>query len=198
MVSELNVKELVVSDGTASFMRAELGLDFKAAGPVLRKDVGKVKGLLQGLDAGSAATAAAEHAAGGEVSIPGWPDALPASIFVRNEVAGEGVEVAADGGLTVALDTDLDEALIREGLVRDLVRQIQLLRKETGLDVSDRIRLGLSTESAELSAGVAEHGESLADEVLATELIDGAIADADGDDSWEIQGHAIRVWLARA
>ena len=51
--------------------------------------------------------------------------------------------MASEGGITVALDLELDDALRREGLARELVRLVQDARKAAGLDVSDRIELGV-------------------------------------------------------
>jgi isoleucyl-tRNA synthetase len=52
-----------------------------------------------------------------------------------------GLSVASDGALTVALDITLDDALIQEGIARELVSRIQTLRKESGFEVTDRIDL---------------------------------------------------------
>jgi isoleucyl-tRNA synthetase len=52
-----------------------------------------------------------------------------------------GLSVASEGGLTVALDIALDDELLKEGMARELVSRIQTLRKESGLEVTDRIEL---------------------------------------------------------
>ena len=195
--SELNVKELEIVDGTADFMRASLGLDFAVAGRALRKDVGKVKALLGGLDDDVQATIAAVQATGADVQLPGWDTPLPANIFSRKEVAGEGVEVSAADGITVALDTELDDALRQEGLVRDLVRKIQVLRKESGLDVSDRIRLSLVTEESDLVAGITQYESLISQEVLAIDLARETLADSLACEDWEIMGRKVQVALSR-
>ena len=66
------------------------------------------------------------------------PDEL--DLRVRSQ---EGFAVSREGGEVVALDLTLDEGLIRRGLVRDVIRQIQELRKESGLELNDRIELRL-------------------------------------------------------
>jgi len=196
--SELNIKELVVSDGTASFMTPTLKLDFKAAGPVLRRDVGRVKGLVGALDADAMQALVTQHSDGGEVTIPGYDSPVPAGILLREEVARAGVEVAAEAGLTVALDTELSPALEREGLARDLVRTIQVLRKDSGLDVSDRIRIGLDTTSAELASAINEHEQIIAEEVLAISVKRSPLDDAAGAIDADIAGHAVGVTLQQA
>ncbi len=196
--SELNVKDLVVSDGTASFMTPILKLDFKAAGPILRKDVGRVKGLVGSLDADAMAALVVAHASGGEVLIPGYDSPVPASILLREEIARAGVQVAAEAGLTVALDTEVSPSLEREGLARDLVRTIQVLRKDSGLDVSDRISLGLETASAELAFAINEHEQTIAEEVLAISIDRSPLSAASGTVLAEISGHAVGVTLQPA
>jgi isoleucyl-tRNA synthetase len=82
----------------------------------------------------------------------------------------EGWAVAADAGETVALETQITAELRREGLAREVVRLVQDARRADGLDVSDRIVLWWAAESPELGAALAEHGQFIADEVLATEF----------------------------
>jgi isoleucyl-tRNA synthetase len=60
-------------------------------------------------------------------------------IVQRTEL--EGVKVINDGSLTVGFDTKVTQELLEEGIARDIVRSIQNLRKESGFEVSDRIRL---------------------------------------------------------
>jgi len=80
-----------------------------------------------------------------------------------------GWEIASDGPLTVALDLTLTPELEREGLARELVNRIQNLRKNAGLEVTDRITVALST-NAQLAEAVAEHSAYIRSEVLADKL----------------------------
>jgi len=76
--------------------------------------------------------------------------------------------VAADAGETVALEIQITAELRREGLAREVIRLVQDARRADDLDVSDRIALWWAAESPELSVALAEHGQFIADEVLAT------------------------------
>ena len=85
-----------------------------------------------------------------------------------NEVVVErlekaGWEVASEGGITVALDTSLDDELRRESRVYDLIHQVNTMRKDAGLGLSDRIGLTLPSSDADLLG----YREWIAGEVLA-------------------------------
>ena len=102
---------------------------------------------------------------GVETIEPGWVDLV--------QETREGWGVASDGGLTVALDLSLTDELRTEGLARELIRAIQDARKEAGLEVADRIQLGLT--GTVTSAAVASHRDMIAAETLAVEVIAGEI-----------------------
>ena len=81
--------------------------------------------------------------------------------------------VASEGGTTVALELEITRDLRLEGLARELVRAVQDARKAAGLQVGDRIVLGLEVGS-ELAASVHRHRDEVARETLAVEVVDGA------------------------
>ena len=93
--------------------------------------------------------------------------------------APEGVTAAALPGndAVVALDTEVTAALEREGLARDLVRQIQDARKTEDLQVTDRIDLWLGDLSADAAGAAQEHEDYIASQVLAVSVTVGAIPD---------------------
>jgi isoleucyl-tRNA synthetase len=95
----------------------------------------------------------------------------------------EGYEVEAEAGHAVALQLELDDELLREGLAREIVHAVQSARKEAGLEISDRIELTLGGD-ADLVEAAREHEDYLAGEVLATSVAydagDGAAATIDG------------------
>jgi isoleucyl-tRNA synthetase len=129
-------------------------------GPKLGSELGAVRAALQAgefeeLDGGRF------RAAGHELE--------PDEVLV--ERAGkEGWAVAAEDGVTVALDTHVDEALDRERRVYELIRRVNALRKESGLELSDRIVLTIPAGDADLL----EHGDWIASETLAVSLETGA------------------------
>jgi isoleucyl-tRNA synthetase len=103
-----------------------------------------------------------------------------------------GFAVGREGGEVVALDLTLNDELLRRGYLRDLVRQVQDLRKTTGLDVSDRITLHLVGVD-DLSDGFA----LVASEVLATE-IHATAGIGDGEElSFDDERTDARAWVAK-
>jgi len=89
------------------------------------------------------------------------------------EVMAEDVEgwlVSSEGGITVALDTHITEALEKEGLAREFVNRIQNLRKESGFDVTDRIKIEFTTPSDLLKDAVLAHSGYIQEETLATSI----------------------------
>jgi isoleucyl-tRNA synthetase len=87
-------------------------------------------------------------------------------------VSVEGYAMAADDVVSVALSTELDDELRLEKRVRDLIRRVNQMRKDQGLELSDRIRLTVPGEDDDL---VSAHGDWIKQETLAVELrVDGA------------------------
>jgi isoleucyl-tRNA synthetase len=161
---ELNVDEVVVAEELGEVLQFELVPNFKTLGPRLGAAVQQVRPALAQLDA---AAAAETLEAGGAVTITlaDGPVTLgPDDVELR--VQGQaGFAVSREGSEVVALDLTLDDELRRRGLAREVVRHVQDLRKASGLEVSDRIRLWL-TEFDDLEPLF----EFIGNEVLAIEV----------------------------
>ena len=102
----------------------------------------------------------------------------------------------------MALDPSLDDALLEEGTARELVNRIQRLRKDTGLEITDRIRLGIFGEDGVTDAARA-HEAFISSETLAVEVRIGHPDDAgtDGYDAVvdvDLDGVPARIALSRA
>jgi isoleucyl-tRNA synthetase len=142
VADELNVDSVVVTDELGDVLRFELVPNFKVLGPRLGEAVKHVREALGAID-GAAAAADLEAGRPVRVELPEGPVELgPDDVELRVR-AQPGYAVSRDGGEVVALDLTLDDDLRRRGLARELVRQVQELRKTRGLEVQDRIRLHL-------------------------------------------------------
>jgi isoleucyl-tRNA synthetase len=110
-----------------------------------------------------------------EIELDGQQHALTAEeVEVRQNARGELV-VESDEGFTVALDPAISEALRLEGLARELVNRVQRARRDAGLAVSDRIRLGVFAEHADLREAVQRFSGYIGGETLAVALETGTI-----------------------
>ena len=94
---------------------------------------------------------------------------IPAEEILLEKTADAGWAISEGRGFLVAISTELDSTLILEGLVRDLVRHIQNLRKQSGFDVTDRIEVTFFA-SEDMAAAVSAHSKYLATETLAVEI----------------------------
>jgi isoleucyl-tRNA synthetase len=164
---ELNVDVLEYGTELAEVLRFELVPNFRTVGPRLGEAVKELKPALAAIDS----VAAAECLERGEtVSVTlstGTFELGMDDLELRVKSQG-GFAVSRDGGEVIALDLALDDALLRRGYLRDVVRQVQDLRKNSGLDVADRIVLYVSGVD-----DLADGFDVLASEVLATEVVSG-------------------------
>jgi isoleucyl-tRNA synthetase len=99
--------------------------------------------------------------------------------IVREELnVKEVVAVSGDGeNLSVEIDLTITPKLKREGIMREIVRHIQNARKNAGLNVDDRISLGLTTDDADVKQAIHEHAQTIKDETLANHLTQEKVSD---------------------
>jgi isoleucyl-tRNA synthetase len=154
LASEVRVKEVEFGP-----VEAELRVkpNLPALGPRLGKELRAVREALQRGDF--------EVLDGGRFRAAGHE--LESDEVLVERGGRDGSAVASVDGVTVALDTTLDDELRREGRVYDLIRGVQNLRKAEGLELTDRIVLTVPQSDAEL---VERHGDWIKDEVLALEI----------------------------
>ena len=169
LADELNVKAVRFIDDASSYVTYEVKPRFDKLGP---KYGGRVQAVAAAVRALPARDALAALAGGGgpTVRVGGDEVRLEADELEIRLRTAPGYTAEGMGGHVVILETILDEALTREGQARELVHHIQQLRKERGLEVSDRIRLHLSGDAG-LDALLAVHREYILAETLATALL---------------------------
>ena len=124
------------------------------------------------------------------------PVELSASDVELAQEVREGWGVASEGGITVALDLELTEALRREGIARELVRLVQDARKAADLDVSDRIDLGVSSGGS-VAEALTAHRDEIAAETLAVSVSDHVLQGGHRQ-SAEIDGEPVTVSVRMA
>ncbi|HHZ18793.1 MAG TPA: isoleucine--tRNA ligase [Acholeplasmataceae bacterium] len=170
IANEINVKEINFLTGKDALRRRYLSLDFRKAGPVLKDKVNAVKELLAGLDHEAMAELVRQYDEIETVTLDEY--ALPKEVLKVEAEYLPGYAWFEDGEKLVALATELTPELIAEGYYRELLRQCQVLRKEAGFQVSDRIELAVICESEEMRKVLAAYGSQLGEETLSTVLPD--------------------------
>ena len=165
--AELNI------DHVESFADAGDLVDYSAKGNFrsLGKRFGKQTAqVAQAIADADPAWVASEIAAHGELTLPfDGGTLICADEVLITERPRAGWSVVGEQGETIALDVELTEELIRAGWVREIIRGVQELRKSSGLDVSDRIRLSWAGEGSPADAVLAA-SDQIAAEVLAVEM----------------------------
>ncbi|MDX6513463.1 MAG: isoleucyl-tRNA synthetase [Gaiellaceae bacterium] len=151
---ELRVKSVEFGEVEATQLRVKPNLP--VLGPRLGKELAEVR---RALEAGEF-----EELDGGRFRVNGT-ELGPEEVLVER-LAQEGWAVASEDGVTVALDTAVDDELRLEGRVLDVIHTLNSMRKELGLELTDRIVVTLPSGSDDLL----EHAERIKSEVLATEL----------------------------
>ncbi|MDD6527611.1 MAG: class I tRNA ligase family protein, partial [Oscillospiraceae bacterium] len=178
ILDELNIKELVPVKDKAELEDSYLTVNFRAAGAVLKQNVNKMKQALESATAEEMAayTKAAQN--GEAVLVKGFDEAYDPAIFTVMSKTKEGIVSAECQNKTVvALDVVLTDELIKEGTVRDVVRQCQLVRKEAGYEVEQRVIMAINSDSDFVLATLTENKAYMADELLADELLLGEAMD---------------------
>ncbi|MEE2644148.1 MAG: isoleucine--tRNA ligase [Myxococcota bacterium] len=193
ILEELNIKRLnlVASDESLS------SLSFKANFKTLGRRLGKKMKAAAAQIGTLSREQWASLEAGGSIEIE--DEAITAEDVLVSHHPVEGVVLEVQGAVTVALDTQLDDTLIAEGLAREVTSRIQKLRKSAGLEITDRITLTLATDDAPLCAAVDAHRDWLMSETLADELSLAVLSEAaGGGERWEIEGFVVSATLRRS
>jgi len=199
VLDELNVKEIVYIQDFNLLEDAYLGVNFKAAGAVLKQNVNKMKQSLEALSAEEMQVMVKAFDADEQIAVPGWEGTFDAALFVRQSKTKAGIVSAECGeGVVIALDTVLTDALRAEGAVRDIIRQCQLLRKEAGYQVEQHIKAAIVTGSAFLSEALAAQQSHIAAELLADELMFVPMAQADLTKEIEIGSDSVTIAVLKA
>jgi isoleucyl-tRNA synthetase len=130
------------------------------------------------------------------ISVAGEDHELTADDLTLALAPLEGYGLEREGSHAVALELALDDELVRAGQAREVVHAVQQCRRDSGLEITDRIALVLGG-SEELLDAARAHEPYLAGETLATSVAYGAARD-DWLASSEIDGLALEIWLGRS
>ncbi|MBQ1651193.1 MAG: isoleucine--tRNA ligase, partial [Paludibacteraceae bacterium] len=191
--AEVNVKEIKTVEGSDGILVKRIKPDFKKLGPKCGKAMKSVAATLQALpqeeirkfeengvytlciDGNNIEVSTADVEIFSE-DIPGWL-------------------VANDGNLTIALDITVTEELRQEGLARELVNRIQNMRKQSGLNITDKINITVCAD-AEYCRAIEAFAEYIKQQVLGLSI---TTADTlEGAQEWDVDGKKISVKIEKA
>ena len=181
---ELNVKNIEFTDDVAAFTSYSFKPQLKTLGRRFGKNINAVREILANIDGAKAMTELKET---GKltINVDGSDEALTEEDLLIETAQTEGFESNSDYGVTVVLDTNLTPELIEEGFVREIISKIQTMRKDSGFDVMDHIKISCegNAKIAEIITNNADmiKGDTLADE-LDTNAVDG------NSKEWNING----------
>jgi isoleucyl-tRNA synthetase len=193
VAEELNVKAVEFAESAEQLAGWRARPNFRELGPRLGSAVKDVAAALARDDGSLAAALAAGNTVtveAGNRTVTLGPDDVELSQEVR-----EGWGIAAEGGVTVALDLSITPDLRLEGLAREVVRAVQDARKAAGLDVSDRIALTLDA-SGDLQEAIDGHADYIASETLAVTMARG-VGSSEHEAQAEVEGQPLRIALGR-
>ena len=166
--SEVNVKEIELIDDASGILVKTIKPNFKVLGPKYGKDMRFVGQAIQNLTQKDIAIVEKQ----GEISLKVNENVVNLTID-EVEITSQDIEgwlVANQGNLTVALDVTISDELRKEGNARELINRVQNLRKESGLEVNDKIKLVIQKNDI-LEQSVLANEEYIKTETLTKELI---------------------------
>lgn len=165
LTDELNVKEIEFLQSDENWLQWSVKPDFRKLGKKWGAAMPAIKAALSALSGSDLAALAANEPVNLNISDQDQlVEILPSEVLITREVAGD-IAAASTDEFAIALDIELDQALIEEGIVREIVNKINTLRRETGLDVQDRIHLTMKTKER-LASIFKKHQEHICAETL--------------------------------
>jgi isoleucyl-tRNA synthetase len=166
--AEVNVKEIVLLDDASGILVKQIKPNFKALGPRFGKDMGLISKEIQGFSAVQINQLDKE----GSINIIIAGNSITLSLE-EVEISSQDIEgwlVANSNGITVALDITISDELKQEGIARELVNRIQNIRKDSGFEVTDKIKVHLQKNS-ELENAVKANEAYIKSETLTETLV---------------------------
>ena len=168
---ELNVKEVVFTDDVRDFTSYIFKPQLRTVGPKYGKQLGGIQKHLAALD-GNAAMDELNADGALKFDVDGVAVELTKDDLLIDMAQKEGYVSQEDNRMTVVLDTNLTPELVEEGFVYEIISKIQTMRKESGFEVTDHIRVSINGND-KLSEIAQKNKEAISSKVLADELTSG-------------------------
>ena len=194
IADELNVKQVTACDSLDELVRYVYKPNLKTLGPKYGSLLGTIRQQLPEIDPEQLAPLRDGQVVtlnfdGQDVSL------LPEDVLTETEQSSDWI-CGDDHDVQVALSTVLSDELLREGMARDCIRGVQQLRKDSGLEIEDRIRLGYRADDPEAGRAIQEWAETIRGETLADTIESTQTVPADGAREVKTGSVTIQVWIA--
>ena len=189
ITEELNVKKVVFENDLDKYMNFQAKPNFRTAGPVLGKNIKEFGQKVASMDAKALV---AELAKGPiEMEFGGETYSITDEYLDVRINAKEGFVVGMENNVFVILDTTLTPELIKQGYVREVISKIQQLRKQSGFEMMDHIKIYLDADD-EIKSAVEEAKDFIMEETLAESIVD-----ASELEQFDINGHKTGIAVER-
>ena len=195
ILDEVNIKEMVVLTDDSEIVNKSTKANFKSIGPKFGKKVNSVANAIKEL--GQKEIACLEKGENVKLNIDGEEITIGREDIeiINSEITGWIVE--SDEGVIVALDTELNDELIAEGLVREFVNRVQNMRKDAGFEVTDKIKIKFNGSEKIISAVNSFKGyissETLAENITSVESFNGSVKQ-----DWNIGKYKCSIQIEKA
>jgi len=193
LLDELNVKKLEFISDSAGVLEYRVKPNLPRLGKKYGSRMKEIQEFFKHCNAREIALKA-KNGEGIQIKLPQGTLDLEAEDILVESMSGEGISGAEGGGMLVALDLHLSEELLLEGLARDFVRNIQELRKTSGLSVTDRIKI--STDGGPRFELALKKFQKFIEEETLGEMAGGAGSKVDGSTSVKIgeENVSVSIW----
>ncbi len=190
---ELNIKAVEFTGDVKNFTSYSFKPQLRTLGPKLGSKIGALRTYLAEVD-GNAAMDELNETGTLKVTLDGMDFTIEKDDLLIETAQMPGYESASDKGITVALDTNLTEELLEEGFVREIISKIQTMRKDSGFEVMDHIRIYQSGNDT-VKAIMEKNADTIKEEVLCEAIVFDTEKDSSKD--WNINGEKVKLAVER-
>ena len=190
---ELNVKAVEFTDNVRDFTTYTFKPQLKTVGPKYGKYLGQIKEKLSSIEDGNAAIDELDANGVLKLELSDTVAELTHDDLLIDMAQKAGYESFADNGVTVVIDTNLTPELIEEGFVREFISKVQTTRKDSGFEVMDHIKIGI-TGNDKLAEIIKKNAAEACEVLLCDELSDSVDENAK---EWNINGENVTISVTK-
>ncbi|MBO5081636.1 MAG: isoleucine--tRNA ligase, partial [Lachnospiraceae bacterium] len=190
---ELNVKKVVFTDEVRDFTTYTFKPQLRTVGPKYGKQLGGIQKYLGSVDGNDAMDILKEKGAL-TFDVDGTEVSLAEEDLLIDMKQKEGYVTEADNTVTVILDTNLTDELIEEGFMYEVISKVQTMRKDSGFEVMDHIKVYISGNDR-VADVVKKNENAISVKVLADEIVYGA--SCDGAKNWNVNGEDVTIGVQK-